>query len=224
MLGDDVDIEISAYDETNTVIPIKRIIRQIKSAESGFVGLVGGQSNQFPRAVDIARQFRDAGLPVVIGGFHVSGCLAMLPELPPDIKAAQEMGVSFYAGEAEGRFDEVLRDVFEGRLKPLYNYLSDLPDMSHAAAPFLPRKVVVRAWGRFPVQFLHHYQRTGPQVPIPHARRRRGHYPRQRGPGDQPLLHHRRQFRPQQALGIDPGPHDRPARERGFPVQVYRPG
>ena len=149
VLGDDVDIEISAYDETNTVIPIKRIIRQIKSAESGFVGLVGVQSNQFPRAVDIARQFRDAGLPVVIGGFHVSGCLAMLPELPPDIKAAQEMGVSFYAGEAEGRFDEVLRDVFEGRLKPLYNYLSDLPDMSHAAAPFLPRKVVVRAWGRY---------------------------------------------------------------------------
>ena len=28
VLGDDVDIEISAYDETNTVIPIKRIIRQ----------------------------------------------------------------------------------------------------------------------------------------------------------------------------------------------------
>ena len=149
VLGDDVDIEITAHDETNTVIPIKRIIRKIKSAESGFVGLVGVQSNQFPRAVDIARQFRAAGLPVVIGGFHVSGCLAMLPELPPDIRAAQEMGIAFYAGEAEGRMDEVLRDVYEDRLKPLYNYMSDLPDMANAAVPFLPEKVVARAAGHY---------------------------------------------------------------------------
>lgn len=149
VLGDDVDIEITAYDETNTVIPIKRIIREIKSAGSGFVGLVGVQSNQFPRAVDMARQFRAAGLPVVIGGFHISGCLSMLPELPPDIRAAQEMGISFYAGEAEGRLDEVLRDVYEDRLKPLYDYLSKLPDMANVAVPFLPEKVVARAAGRY---------------------------------------------------------------------------
>ena len=149
VLGDHVDIEITAHDETNTVIPIKRIIRKIKSAESGFVGLVGVQSNQFPRAVDMARQFRAAGLPVVIGGFHVSGCLAMLPELPPDIRAAQDLGIAFYAGEAEGRLDEVLRDVYEDRLKPLYNYLSELPDMADAAVPFLPERVVARATGHY---------------------------------------------------------------------------
>jgi radical SAM superfamily enzyme YgiQ (UPF0313 family) len=149
VLGDDVDIEITAYDETNTVIPIKGIIRKIKRAESGFVGLVGVQSNQFPRAVDMARQFRAAGLPVVIGGFHVSGCLAMLPELPPDIRAAQDLGITFYAGEAEGRLDEVLRDVYEDRLKPLYNYMSELPDMADAAVPFLPERVIARAASRY---------------------------------------------------------------------------
>jgi hypothetical protein len=46
-------------------------------------GLVGVQSNQFPRALDIARPLRAAGLQVAIGGFHVSGCLAMLPEMQP---------------------------------------------------------------------------------------------------------------------------------------------
>ena len=31
--------------------------------------------------MDFARQFRAAGLQVCIGGFHVSGCIAMLPEM-----------------------------------------------------------------------------------------------------------------------------------------------
>jgi hypothetical protein len=49
-LGDDVDIDIEAYDECNTVIDVKGAIGKIGSAKSGFVGLVGVQSNQFPRA------------------------------------------------------------------------------------------------------------------------------------------------------------------------------
>ena len=81
-LGPDVDIEIEAYDECNTVIDVKGTIRKIREAGSGFVGLIGVQSNQFPRAMDLARRFRAAGILVAIGGFHVSGCLAMLPEPP----------------------------------------------------------------------------------------------------------------------------------------------
>ena len=42
------------------------------------IGLIGVQSNQYPRALDIARPFRKAGIPVAMGGFHVSGCLSML--------------------------------------------------------------------------------------------------------------------------------------------------
>ena len=78
VLGDDVDIVISAYDECNTHIQPKRIARQL-GGERGLVALVGVQSNQFPRAMDIARPLRAAGVQVCIGGFHVSGCLAMLP-------------------------------------------------------------------------------------------------------------------------------------------------
>src|SRR5919205_2388333 len=47
VLGPDVDIEIDACDECNTVIDFTAAIRKIK-ANSGFVGLVGVQSNQFP--------------------------------------------------------------------------------------------------------------------------------------------------------------------------------
>jgi len=106
------------------------------------------QSNQFPRAVDLAQPFLAAGLPVCIGGFHISGCISMLPELPGDIKAAQAMGISFFAGEAEEfRLDQVLRDAWAGKLQPIYNFMSDLPQLAGEPAPFLPRKHVVRTSG-----------------------------------------------------------------------------
>src|SRR6202021_3171498 len=87
-LGPDVDIEIDACDECNTLIDVKAISRRIKAAGSGFVGLVGVQSNQFPRALDLAREFRARGVPVVIGGVHVPGCLSILPEEPWGLRDA----------------------------------------------------------------------------------------------------------------------------------------
>lgn len=144
VLGPDVAIDIEGYDECNTIIDLKRAIRAIKAAGSGFVGLVGVQSNQFPRALDLARQVRAAGIPAVIGGFHPSGCIAMLPELPPDLKEALDLGVTLYAGEGEGRMTDLLRDVDGGKLKPIYNYLKDMPDMASASLPILPREIVER--------------------------------------------------------------------------------
>ncbi|MGB9271770.1 MAG: radical SAM protein, partial [Pseudolabrys sp.] len=106
------------------------------------------QSNQFPRAVDLARPFLAAGLPVCAGGFHVSGCIAMLPELPDDLKAAQAMGISFFAGECEdGRLDEVLQDVWNGTLRPIYNHMDKLPALTGEPTPFLPRIHVKRTTG-----------------------------------------------------------------------------
>ncbi len=117
-LGPDVDIEIVAIDETNARVRPDRIARQIKEAGGlGLVGFVGVQSNQFPRVMDVARPLRAAGIQVCIGGFHVSGCLAMLPETPDSLKEALDLGISLFAGEAEGRFDEVLRDAAAGTLE-----------------------------------------------------------------------------------------------------------
>ena len=142
ILGDGARITIDTYDETNTVIPIEAITRKIKSAERGMVALVGVQSNQFPRAVDLATLFVSARIPVAIGGFHVSGCFAMLPQTPTDIQAALDKGISLFAGEAESRLDEVLCDAYAGQLKPVYNYIDDLPDMHGAPAPFLPADTI----------------------------------------------------------------------------------
>jgi radical SAM superfamily enzyme YgiQ (UPF0313 family) len=147
VLGEDVAIEIAAWDETNTRIRPERIARQIAEAGSGMVALVGVQSNQYPRAMDIARRLRACGTQVCIGGFHVSGTLAMLPEMPPELKEAQRLGISLFAGEAEGRLEEVLCDAWNGALKPLYNYMNDLPNIENVPPPILPATRVARTAG-----------------------------------------------------------------------------
>jgi hypothetical protein len=147
VLGDDVEIVVSAFDETNTRIRPGRIARQLRGGR-GMVALVGVQSNQFPHAMDLARPLRAAGVPVCIGGFHVSGCLSMLPELPPELKEAMDLGISLFAGEAEGRLDLVLRDCWSGTLKPLYNYMADLPSLEGVPMPILPATRVKRTGGK----------------------------------------------------------------------------
>lgn len=149
VLGPDVDIRLSTFDETNRRVDTARIIRGLRrEGARALIAIVGVQTNQFPRAVDIARRFAAAGLPVCIGGFHVSGCIAMLPELPEDIRAARAMGIALFAGEAEeGRLDEVLRDAWNGTLRPLYNHMDDLPGLENQPTPILPRQHVRRTSG-----------------------------------------------------------------------------
>ena len=57
----------------------------------------------------------------------------MLPGIQPDLQEALDLGITLYAGEAEGRLDEVLLDAAAGSLKPLYNYMNDLPGISRAS-------------------------------------------------------------------------------------------
>ena len=146
VLGDDVDIEISAVDETNSRVKPHHIARRLRGKRS-MAALVGVQSNQYPRALDMARIFRAEGIQVCLGGFHVSGCLSMLPELTPELKEALDLGISLFAGEAEGRFDTVLRDAWHGTLKPIYNYMDDLPSLAGATMPILPSSRIKRTGG-----------------------------------------------------------------------------
>jgi hypothetical protein len=143
VLGETVDIVITTLDEANRRVKPNKIIREIEaSGGKGLVALVGVQSNQFPRAVDIARPLRAADVPVCIGGFHVSGSLSMLPTIPPEIEQAVDLGISIFAGEAEGRFDQVLRDAYRGQLKPIYNVMADLPGLDGATLPVLPQDTI----------------------------------------------------------------------------------
>ncbi len=72
-----------------------------------------------------------------------------MPTLSPDLQDALDFGIHLFAGEAEGRMAEVVRDVASGNAKPIYNYLSDMPEMAAAVYPILPREVVTRVAGHY---------------------------------------------------------------------------
>lgn len=145
LLGPEVEVVVRAYDESVERVPVRKMCRELeKSGERGVVLLVGVQTNQFARAVDLARDFRKSGIPALIGGFHVSGCLEMLPELPPEIRQAKEEGISLIAGEVEGRVKELLKAAYENRLEPLYNFVNEKPSLDGAVVPFLPNRNLSR--------------------------------------------------------------------------------
>jgi radical SAM superfamily enzyme YgiQ (UPF0313 family) len=74
---------------------------------------------QIPRAWEIADQYRANGRPVVFGGIGTM------------LHAAETMkhADAVFLGEAEGRFDAVIEDFEKGRLKKVYDYWNDFPDM-----------------------------------------------------------------------------------------------
>ncbi|MBR1157166.1 radical SAM protein [Bradyrhizobium sp. JYMT SZCCT0428] len=147
VLSADFDIDIEAIDETNWKVRVEDLTRSIKAADAGMVMLVGVQSNQFPRSLDIAKQFRSRGIQVAIGGFHVSGTLSMLPERDPGVQEMMDLGVSVFAGEAEGRLEGLLQDAVAGKLQRLYNFLGDLPHLEGQPLPIIPRQQIERVTG-----------------------------------------------------------------------------
>jgi radical SAM superfamily enzyme YgiQ (UPF0313 family) len=131
-----VEIEAHLLDETVQTIPVERICRRAQRPHDKVaVMLAGVQSNQFPRAADLALEFRRRGVEVWIGGFHVSGTLAMFPNVSPEIQALLDAGVTVVAGEVEGRWESLLRDLVQGKSKPLYNFLNSPPQLDGAPLP-----------------------------------------------------------------------------------------
>jgi radical SAM superfamily enzyme YgiQ (UPF0313 family) len=148
VLGEDVRFRITTVDETNTRVRIDRLANMIEhDGGHGVIALVGVQTNQFPRAMDIARQFRARDIQVAMGGFHVSGVLSMLLAITPEIQDAMDLGISIFAGEIEHRFDGFLEDAYNRQLKPVYNYLADLPGIEGVAPPYMPKEYVQRTLG-----------------------------------------------------------------------------
>ena len=232
-LGKTVRIEITAWDETNTRIRARED-HPTNTDHGGraLVALVGVQTNQFPRAVDIARPLRAAGIPVCIGGFHVSGCLAMLPDLPPEMQEASIWASPCSRVRPRGRLDDLLRAAYRDELKPLYNFMSDLPDLEGAAVPYLPIDVVRRTSG---VRTSFDAGRGCPFAASARSSTCKDASPdcaapmmssksvRQSCAGRAQLLHHRRQPCSQSSWEADIRPTDQDAR-RGSLAIGSRPG
>ena len=131
-----LDVRVLAFDECVDRIDPRRLGRKLRRAGTKvLVALAGVQTNQFPRAQDLARQFKAEGFDVMIGGFHVSGSVAMAHAIPPECQAMLDEGVTIVLGEVEDRWAGLLQDAAMGRLEPLYDYLKDLPDLRTKPLP-----------------------------------------------------------------------------------------
>ncbi len=140
-LGENLEIEIAVFDDTVQRIPVDRIIRSHRlPARRTVVALVGVQSNQFPRAADLARRFRKGGLQVLIGGFHVSGSLALSDEVTPEIQELIDLGVTVVKGEVEDSWGSILQDALNDRLQPVYDFLQCRPDLRDKPVPRIHRR------------------------------------------------------------------------------------
>ena len=136
----DLPIEVVTFDETAEKVPVKKIIRWSREADTKLlVCLVGVQTNQFPRALDMAKIFRARGIPVIMGGFHTSGTINMLGEREPDIQELFRESICVVSGEVEGKWEGILADFLNGELKPLYSYAQDLQNLVDIGASPLPR-------------------------------------------------------------------------------------
>jgi len=135
-----VKLDICKIDEAIEWIPVKDIVRRSKvPGVKSIVMLVGVQTNQYPRALDIASKLLPHGIPVLIGGFHISGMLAMIG-LTADLRNAMSMGITLVAGEVEGgRLSLIVEDIIKNRAQPLYNFLNSKPSLLDVPIPHITK-------------------------------------------------------------------------------------
>ncbi len=105
------DIELVFIDENVQELTIR--------PDTDLVALSVMLTCQLPRAYAIARRYRELGIPVLFGG------IATMLHSEEVVHHAD----SVFLGEVEGRFQEVLADFRQGRLKKVYNYLHNFPDL-----------------------------------------------------------------------------------------------
>jgi radical SAM superfamily enzyme YgiQ (UPF0313 family) len=141
LLGETIRVKVHLLDETVDKIPVQRICRSQRGDHTRtIVCLAGVQTNQFPRASDLALEFRKAGITVLVGGFHVSGTLALIPGVTQEIQRLMDAGVTIVKGEVEETWGALLRDAVAGTLKPLYDFINQKPDLYDKPIPLVRKQ------------------------------------------------------------------------------------
>lgn len=108
----ETSISVEYIDEY--IRPDLKYLKSLHSVpgEQTLVAIVGVQSHQFQRALDVAAYAKLNGAEhVIIGGPHPMTC---------DTSGLHDCGVSFSLSEAEVVWREVIRDAINGELSPTY--------------------------------------------------------------------------------------------------------
>lgn len=121
VLGAEVVTDLRSTEEEAHRIRPERLAHQLQAGR-GLVILVGVSSSRFARAMDIALTLRVSGVSVCMEGFYVSSGVALQDGVVPELQEAMNLGISLFARQpTQQRIDELVRDAWRGRLKPLYN-------------------------------------------------------------------------------------------------------
>ena len=92
------------------------------------------------RAYEIAAEYRARGVPVILGGFH--------PTLVPE--ECRQYADSILIGDAESAWMEVIEDLRQGQLKPVYESGPALPQ----AGGVLPRRDLFQGKSYLPITLM----------------------------------------------------------------------
>lgn len=104
-------LEVFVVDEyVHTDLKYLSLLEARRGCET-LLALVGVQSHQFHRALDLAAYARQKGCMAVIGGPHVMTCNTAI---------VQGRGIAFGQAEAELIWPEILQDAAHGQLRPVY--------------------------------------------------------------------------------------------------------
>jgi radical SAM superfamily enzyme YgiQ (UPF0313 family) len=125
------DVECALYDDRMEPIPFD---------EPTDLAAITVETYTARRAYEIAAEYRQRGVPVILGGMHVT----LLPD-----EAAQHAD-SLFLGDAETKWAEVVEDARSGKLKPRYHGPPGVGQIGRV----LPRRDLFRGKGYLPIALM----------------------------------------------------------------------
>lgn len=124
------DVEVVVYDDRVESIPFDE--------PTDLVGITV-ETYTARRAYEISAEYRQRGVPVIMGGMHP----ALIPE---EVKPHAD---SIYIGDAEFKWGEVLEDFRRGKLQPIYKTRAGIPQPGT-----LTRRDIFKGKGYLPITLL----------------------------------------------------------------------
>lgn len=125
------DVEVVLYDDRIEPIPYD---------EPADLVAITVQTFAAKRAYEISASYRARGVPVILGGVHVS----LIPE------EAAEHADSIFLGDAEALWAQVIADARRGKLQPAYR----APFVSPQQGGLRPRREIFKGKGYLPLTLV----------------------------------------------------------------------